>query len=52
MTLLQILGLILMLLPLVGVLIFGFIMDWKATLFALAAVGMMLLGGFLFGGGL
>ena len=52
MTLLQILGLILMLLPLVGALILGFIMDWKGTLFALAMVAIIFLGAFLFRGGL
>mgnify|MGYP007043623222 CR=1 FL=1 len=52
MTWLQILGLILMILPLVGVLIFGFIMDWKGALFALAVLGIIFLGGFLLGGGL
>lgn len=52
MTLLQILGLILMLLPLAGVLILGFIVDWKGTLFALAMVAIIFIGASLFRGGL
>ena len=51
MTFLQILGLILMLLPIVALLTFEFIADWKATLFALVCtlvmMGMILLGAFL-----
>ena len=47
MTWLQILGLILMLMPLVGVVILAFIVDWQGTLFSLAMVGMMFLGAFL-----
>ena len=56
MTFLQILGLILMLLPFIGLLTFAFIVDWKETLFAvgftLAVLGMMFLGAFLLRGGL
>ena len=52
MTFLQILGLILMLLPFIGLLIFAFIVDWKETLFAigftLGVLGMIFLGAFLF----
>lgn len=47
---LQILGWILMLLPLAGILILAFIADWRGTLFALAMVGMMFLGAFLLRG--
>ena len=51
MTWLQILGLILMLLPFIGLLTFAFIVDWKETLFALVCtlvmMGMILLGAFL-----
>lgn len=47
---LQILGWILMLLPLAGILILSFIADWRGTLFALAMVGMMFLGAFLLRG--
>ena len=50
MTLLQILGLILMLLPLAGILIMAFIADWRGTLFALAMAGMIFLGAFLLRG--
>lgn len=39
MTFLQILGLILLLMPLVGILILSFIADWRGTLFDLAIVG-------------
>ena len=47
---LQILGWILMLLPLAGILILAFIADWRGTLFTLAMVGMMFLGAFLLRG--
>lgn len=47
---LQILGWILMLLPLAGILILAFIADWRGTLFILAMVGMMFLGAFLLRG--
>lgn len=47
---LQILGLILLLLPLAGILILAFTVDWRGTLFALAMVGMMFLGAFLLRG--
>ena len=47
---LQILGWILMLLPLAGILILAFIADWRGTLFTLAMVGMMFLGAFLLSG--
>lgn len=47
---LQILGWILMLLPLAGILILSFIADWRGTLFTLAMVGMMFLGAFLLRG--
>lgn len=47
---LQILGWILMLLPLAGILILAFIADWRGTLFTLAMVGMMFLGVFLLRG--
>jgi hypothetical protein len=50
MTFLQILGLILMLLPLAGILILAFTVDWRGTLFTLAMVGMMFLGAFLLRG--
>jgi len=50
MTFLQILGLILLLMPLVGILILSFIVDWRGTLFTLAMVGMMFLGAFLLRG--
>lgn len=50
MTWLQILGLILLLMPLVGILILEFIVDWRGTLFVLAMVGMMFLGAFLLRG--
>lgn len=50
MTLLQILGLILLLLPLAGILILAFITDWRGTLFILAMVGMIFLGAFLLRG--
>jgi hypothetical protein len=52
MTFLQILGLILLLMPLVGILILAFITDWRGTLFALAMVGMIFLGALLLRGGL
>lgn len=52
MTFLQILGSVLMLIPLVGLLILAFITDWRGTLFTLAMVGMLFLGAFLFRGGL
>lgn len=47
---LQILGWILMLLPLAGILILAFIADWRGTLVTLAMVGMMFLGAFLLRG--
>ena len=47
---LQILGWILMLLPLAGILILAFIADWRGMLFTLAMVGMMFLGAFLLRG--
>lgn len=47
---LQILGLILLLLPLAGILILALIADWRGTLFSLAMVGMMFLGAFLLRG--
>ena len=47
---LQILGWILMLLPLAGILILAFTVDWRGTLFTLAMVGMMFLGEFLLRG--
>lgn len=47
---LQILGWILMLLPLAGILILAFAVDWRGTLFTLAMVGMMFLGAFLLRG--
>lgn len=47
---LQILGLILLLMPLVGILILELIVDWRGTLFNLAIVGMMFLGAFLLRG--
>ena len=47
---LQILGWILMLLPLAGILILSFIADWRGMLFTLAMVGMMFLGAFLLRG--
>ena len=50
MTFLQILGLILILLPLAGILILAFIVDWRGTLFTLAIVGIMFLGAFLLRG--
>lgn len=50
MTWLQIFGLILMLMPLVGVAILEFIANWRGTLFALAMAGMVLLGAFLLRG--
>lgn len=50
MTWLQILGLILMLLPLAGILILAFTADWRGTLFVLAMVGMIVLGAFLLEG--
>nr|DAH40980.1 MAG TPA: hypothetical protein [Bacteriophage sp.] len=50
MTFLQILGLILLFMPLVGILILAFIVDWRGTLFTLAMVGMMFLGAFLLRG--
>ena len=50
MTWLQILGWILMLLPLVGILILSFIADWRGTLFDLAIVGMIFLGACLLRG--
>ena len=50
MTFLQILGLILLLMPLVGILILSFIVDWRGTLFDLAMVGMIFLGAFLLRG--
>lgn len=50
MTFLQILGLILLLMPLVGILILSFITDWRGTLFDLAIVGMIFLGACLLGG--
>ena len=56
MTFLQIFGLILLLLPFIGLLTFALIVDWKETLFAvgftLAVLGMMFLGAFLLRGGL
>lgn len=52
MTFLQILGLILLLMPLVGILILSFIADWRGTLFDLAIVGMIFLGVCLLGGAL
>lgn len=52
MTWLQILGLILMLLPFIGLLTFGFIVDWKTTFLALgitlAILGTIFLGAFIF----
>ena len=50
MTLLQILGLILLLLPVVSMVILCFIVEWRGTLFALAMVGMMFLGAYLLRG--
>lgn len=50
MTWLQILGLILMLLPLAGILIMAFIADWRGTLFGLAMAGMVFLGASLLRG--
>lgn len=50
MTWLQILGLILMLLPIVSIVTLAFIVDWRGTLFTLAMVGMMFLGAFLLRG--
>lgn len=50
MTLLQILGFILMLLPLAGILIMAVIADWRGTLFALTMAGMISLGAFLLRG--
>ena len=50
MTWLQILGLILMLLPIVSIVTLEFIANWRGTLFALAMVGMMFLGVFLLRG--
>lgn len=50
MTFLQILGLILLLMPLVGILILSFIADWRGTLFDLAIVVMIFLGACLLGG--
>lgn len=47
MTWLQILGLILLLLPVVSIVILAFIVDWQGTLFSLAMVGMMFIGAFL-----
>jgi hypothetical protein len=52
MTFLQILGWILLFMPLVGILILAFIVGWRGTLFTLAMVGMMFLGAFLLRGGL
>ena len=49
---LQILGLILLLMPFIGLLTFEFIVDWKETLFAigftLAVLGTIFLGAFIF----
>lgn len=50
MTLLQILGLILLLLPVVSMVALAFIVEWRGTLFGLAMAGMMLLGAFLLRG--
>ena len=52
MTWLQILGLILMLMPVIGIVILEFIANWRGTLFALAMAGIALLGAFLLRGGL
>lgn len=52
MTWLQILGWILMLMPLIGIVILEFIANWRGTLFALAMGGITLLGIFLLRGGL
>ena len=49
MTWLQILGSILILLPLAGILIPAFIADCRGTLFALAMAGMIILWTFLLG---
>ncbi len=50
MTWLQILGLILMLLPIVSIVTLEFIANCRGTLFALAMAGMALLGTFLLRG--
>jgi hypothetical protein len=47
---LQILGLILLLLPVVSIVILCFIVEWRGTLFTLAMMGMMFLGAFLLRG--
>ena len=52
MTWLQILGLILLLLPIVSMVIIGFIVEWRGTLLGLVTAGMTLLGAFLLRGGL
>lgn len=52
MTWLQILGLILLLLPVVGMVIIGFIVEWRGSLLGLAMAGITLLGAFLLRGGL
>ena len=50
MTWLQILELILLLIPFIGIVTLAFIVDWRGTLFILAMVGMMFLGAFLLRG--